>query len=184
MAPIIESVPTSRLAPQAASLGGDGGSSNFVGGWTDVVYYAYVEDCLSNDVPAEAPGTAQTQVPTSLAVVSQSYTQGPPVPYNYHRVYQIRDQNGNAMQGYAPNGLHVTETYTPNPPSGNCTAAEVVTGSGYADGNGRFPDDYKLSGSPPNPCSTTSTQKHFVNRRQVSTISVQWQYSGVTVGSP
>ena len=121
-----------------------------------------------------------TPVPSSLGVASDSYVAGPPPPYDRRRIYQIYDQFGRPMRGDIPGGLWIDESYSPDPPSGNCTSQPVTTGSGYANADGTFPDDYTLS-SGPNPCSSSSTQVHYVNGRQVSTFSVTWTYDGVSV---
>lgn len=122
-------------------------------------------------------------VPTSLSVVegSETYVDPPRPAYNKERIYQILDQNGNPMQGYAPNGPLVSESYAPNPPSGNCTTSSISTASGYADGNGRFPGNYIADSNIPDPCTSTSTQNHYVNGRRVSEYTVTWTYSGVTI---
>jgi len=173
----ITSVTTTGYGTASAD-GLDGGASDISGSWTAYRYEPFGEDC--NEIPVDAGGNGSVQVrkPTSLSTLSGSYVDSPPPPYDYKRVYQILDQNGQAMPGYP--SLYVTETYTPNPPSGNCTIGTITTGAGYADANGRFPDDYTAS-SLPSPCSSSSTQKHFVNGIQVSTKTVTWTHTGVTI---
>ncbi len=161
--------------------GSSGGGSDLSALWGVEDWTPDMDDCVVESWTHNQPAAVQVKVPTSLSVVSNSYTDSPPPPYVRVIRYQILDQNGQAMTGYAPNGLHVTETYTPNPASGNCSSAQIATGDGWADANGQFPDSYTLGGTPPNPCSSSSTQKHFVNGRQVSTKNVTWTYGGVTV---
>ena len=160
--------------------GNDAGDSDLWALWDVEEWTPYFDDCIVDSWTNESIAAVQVKVPTSLSVVSETYTDPPPPPYAKRLVYQILDQNGQPMNGYAP-GLYVTETYTPNPASGNCTSSTITTGSGYADANGRFTDDYTLGAGAPDPCSSTSTQKHSVNGRQVSTKTVNWTYSGVTV---
>jgi hypothetical protein len=140
--------------------------------------------CPTGEPQANTPGTAHT--PTSLVVASGcspscDYYMSPPPNgrlYDRHRVYQILDETGTPMTGYSPNALYVTEVFSP--PDGNCTS-HVDTGAAYAFGNGQFPDDYFLPTTAPNPCTSNTTQNHFVNNHLVSTFSVQYRYSGVTV---
>ena len=118
----------------------------------------------------------QLQVPTSLAVTFSQYVPpGSGQIYNLERHYQVRDQTGQAMLIF---GMSVTEQYSNV--SGTC-AIQVQTGSGSTNSNGQFRDNYTLSGNPPNPCTTTATQRHFVNTLQVSTFAVTWTRTAVSV---
>ncbi len=181
--PSVTSVNTVGYGSASAS-GLSGGDSGISGFWTASQWEPFIEDCYESPVDAGGSGDVEVKTPTSLSIVSSEYLNAPPAPYDYLRIYQIRDQNGQPMQGFGSSALNVTESYTPNPASGNCSASTISTGGGYAFDNGQFIDNYTLTGSPPNPCTSTSTQKHFVNGHQVSTISVTWTYSGVTVSTP
>jgi len=83
--------------------------------------------------------------------------------------------------------MFVDESYTPNPPEGDCGSEEAEQGDANSDACGIFgPDLYSLTGSVPNPCSMTSTQSFKVTldgavHDIVTKHLVTWAYSGVTV---
>lgn len=161
----------------------NGGSSALAAQWEAYEWYhpTPLECALAISYPQ--PTTPSTvKVATSLAVVSEPYTDPPPPFYEKRRVYQILDQNGQPMTGYAPNGLYVTENYDPPTASGDCGIGQIETGAGgYARGDGTFDDNYRLGVGAPNPCTSTSWQRIYVNGRVVSFRQVTWTYSGVTI---
>jgi len=117
-----------------------------------------------------------------LAAMCVGETQGSPPPsgrlYDKERHYRVLDQDG---QPILKNGIHITESYPPESISGTCYLGNPQTGDGYTNSTGEFQDHYFLSVGAPNPCTTTATQHHFADGRQVSTYTVTWTYSGVTI---
>jgi hypothetical protein len=165
------------------SVGVDGlgdGSTVATGYWTSVE--AQDEEiigggCITAEVPAQVQLHIYIRTPTSLSVVSDNYISPGSYNYNRERILQVLDQYGVPMQIA---GMAVTESYSPNPPSGNCTSSTITTGSGATNSDGKFQDNYYLAGGP-NPCSSSSTQTVRVNGRTVATFSVTWHYSTVDI---
>jgi hypothetical protein len=139
--------------------------------------YAYVPVCpLEYGTASQSPGTVQT--PSALSITSDEYLSSHPGQnYNRERHFKVLDQYGHEMP-YA--GRSVTETYTPNPPSGNCTSSSITTASTATNSSGEFKDNYCMSGGP-NPCTSSSTQNHSVNGHAVSTCSVTWHHDDVSI---
>lgn len=164
--------------------GDSGGDSGIAGNWDSEEYWTDETEtiCFWQTVGGQAPGDVRVRVPFSLSKVTEGYTDPPPPPYNYHVVYQVRDQYGDPLPGNIPGGLFVVEWYNPPSGSGNCSVGEIETGGNrYADAAGQFPDDYFLGSGAPNPCTTTATQYIAVNQRLVSQKTITWRYSGITV---
>ncbi len=124
-----------------------------------------------------------TPVPTSLYLVSSTKT-GECNDYNRNRVYEVRDQFGNAM---AQAGMTVLETWTTLNPNG-CNVPNPQQGGGSTNNQGRFQDDIFLHGAAmcnPSPscpsCSSTATQTIRVNGYNVGTRTVTWRCDDVTI---
>jgi hypothetical protein len=123
-------------------------------------------------------------VPTYVAIIgTPAYTQGPPAPYVFNVNRQVLDQNGDPLN----RTMFVDETYTPNPPSGNCTILPVDTGDADTNDYGMFgPDFYTLSREGPSGCSSTATQSFIVvldgrSYNIITRYQVTWTNDYVTV---
>ncbi len=105
------------------------------------------------------------QKPTSLLFVSDTSNGPNPTSTGWRRevIWQIMDQLNMPMQ-FA--NMFVADTISPNG-SGTCSLSEPVTGIGYSDSNGRFPDTYfwcSSSCSNPNSnCQAPALQTWVVN---------------------
>lgn len=124
------------------------------------------------------------RVPTFVKRIgTPQYTLGPPVPWSYVVNREILDQFGRPIQAV----MFVDESYSPNPPSGNCGSGEIDQGDANSNEGGTFgPDIYSLTGSVPNPCSDTSTQSFVITYKGtpysvLTTYTVTWSYSGLTL---
>jgi hypothetical protein len=148
------------------------------GWWTFVGDFTVYCNCGGHEMPFGGGEQAQLERrPTSLSVASDQYiTPESGQLYNRERHYQVRDQFGEPLQR---GGMTVTENYSDL--QGNCGIGEVTIGQGSTNGSGQFKDNYWLGGSPPNPCTQTATQRHYVNGTQVSTFSVQWTRTSVSI---
>lgn len=178
--PSVASVYTTGTGTASAD-GISGGQSGFAGYWTDVVYEPYIEDCIMTEVPAEAGGTVQTQRPSSLQTVSDTYIVQQFNNYNRERHYQVLDQDGQAM---TQSGLPVTESYSAWNPNG-CNFSPIATGSTTTNNQGRFKDNYLMNSAPmcisnPN-CTSTATQTIRVSGNTVGTFTTTYGCNGVTI---
>jgi hypothetical protein len=99
---------------------------------------------------------------------------------------EILDQEGFPINKV----MFVDESFSPDPPSGNCTGQPVDQHDDFSNSAGSFgPDTYSLPGAAPNPCTSTSTQSLRITLSGVTynidpTYSIKWEYSGVTVTCP
>lgn len=167
----------------AAAQGNDGGLANATGYWGSEYWWDANDDeynpmCFFAPFTQFANGQVKSRKPTSLSVASDAYQSAPP-GYRYDRLrrYHILDQDGQQMSG----NLSVTESYSPNPASGNCGSGSVTTGGTVSAPDGGFWDHYAAYGGAPNPCASFSTQTHTVNGFNVGQRSVTWFYDSVSV---
>lgn len=110
---------------------------------------------------------------------SEGYAQGPPAPYVYIINREILDQFGHPLERM----MFVNESFSPDPPSGNCTSLTVDQGDALSTPGGTFgPDFYIMPANPPSPCSSTSTQSFVIDGYPiVTTYTITWRDTGVSV---
>ena len=161
--------------------GNDGGTSSVWGYWDEELWNYAADYCWMEVAPAEASGVVQVKKPSALQTVYDQYNTQQFNNYDRERHYQVLDQNGQPM---TQSGLPVTESYSPWSSNG-CNLGAIQTGSTNTNNQGRFKDNFILSGVPTcntNPqCTSTAQQTVRVSGNVVGTFSVTYGCNSVTV---
>lgn len=165
------------------------GSTGITIAFSGLGYYWYIdanEECQiqSQNVTSYEGLSVTTQIPTSLATVSDSYSGGVG-NYARTRIYEVRDHQGAVIN---KSGLGVSESYSGYNPN-DCDLPTPNIDSTQTNNVGRFSDTYSMMGGPglcgpPTPsatCGSAATQTIHVEQYHVANFGVTWRCSDATI---